>query len=89
MPVIAGAGSNATAHALQLTKDAEANAADAVLSVVPYYNKPQEGLYAHFSEIAASTSLPIILYDVPSRTARGLLLSDRISGFFLAMMHSV
>ncbi len=73
VPVIAGAGSNATTHAVELTKDAEANGADAVLSVVPYYNKPtQEGLYAHFSEIAASTGLPVILYDVPSRTARGL-----------------
>ncbi len=73
VPVIAGAGSNATAHAIELSKDAEANGADAILSVVPYYNKPtQEGLYAHYCEIAASTGLPIILYDVPSRTARGL-----------------
>jgi 4-hydroxy-tetrahydrodipicolinate synthase len=73
VPVIAGAGSNATTHAIALSKDAELNGADAVLSVVPYYNRPtQEGLYAHFREIAASTGLPIILYDVPSRTARGL-----------------
>jgi 4-hydroxy-tetrahydrodipicolinate synthase len=73
VPVIAGAGSNATDHAIALTKDAEANGADAVLSIVPYYNRPtQEGLYAHFCEIAAATGLPIILYDVPSRTARGL-----------------
>jgi 4-hydroxy-tetrahydrodipicolinate synthase len=67
VPVVAGAGSNATAHAIELSKDAERNGADAILSVVPYYNKPtQEGLYAHFSEIAASTALPLILYDVPS-----------------------
>jgi 4-hydroxy-tetrahydrodipicolinate synthase len=73
VPVIAGAGSNATDHAIALTKDAEAIGADAVLSVVPYYNKPtQAGLYAHFHEIVASTGLPVILYDVPSRTACGL-----------------
>jgi 4-hydroxy-tetrahydrodipicolinate synthase len=73
VPVIAGAGSNATRHAIELSKAAEANGADAILAVVPYYNKPtQEGLYAHFCEIAASTALPIILYDVPSRTACGL-----------------
>ena len=73
IPVIAGTGSNSTAHAIELTKDAEAAGADAVLSVVPYYNKPtQVGLNAHFSAIAQSTGLPIILYDVPSRTACGL-----------------
>jgi 4-hydroxy-tetrahydrodipicolinate synthase len=71
--VIAGAGSNSTAHAIELTRDAEAAGADAILSVVPYYNKPiQRGLYAHFHAIAQSTGLPIILYDVPSRTACGL-----------------
>jgi 4-hydroxy-tetrahydrodipicolinate synthase len=73
IPVIAGAGSNSTAHAIELTKDAEAAGADAILSVVPYYNKPtQNGLAAHFGAIAQSTGLPIILYDVPSRTACGL-----------------
>jgi 4-hydroxy-tetrahydrodipicolinate synthase len=73
VPVIAGAGSNSTAHAVELSKDAEDSGADAILSIVPYYNKPtQEGLYAHFCAIAAATELPIILYDVPSRTARGL-----------------
>jgi 4-hydroxy-tetrahydrodipicolinate synthase len=73
IPVIAGAGANATAHAVELTREAEAAGADAILSVVPYYNKPtQAGLYAHFSGIAAATGLPIILYDVPSRTACGL-----------------
>lgn len=75
IPVIAGAGCNSTAHAIELTKDAEAGGADAVLSVVPYYNKPvQNGLHAHFRAIAQSTGLPIILYDVPSRT--GCALAD-------------
>jgi 4-hydroxy-tetrahydrodipicolinate synthase len=73
VPVIAGAGCNATAHAIELTRDAELAGADAILSVVPYYNKPtQAGMYAHFCAVAQSTSLPIILYDVPSRTACGL-----------------
>jgi 4-hydroxy-tetrahydrodipicolinate synthase len=73
IPIIAGAGANATAHAIELTKDAEAAGADAILSVVPYYNKPtQSGIFAHFLKIAGSTGLPIILYDVPSRTACGL-----------------
>jgi 4-hydroxy-tetrahydrodipicolinate synthase len=73
VPIIAGAGSNSTQHAIELTKDAEASGADAIMSVVPYYNRPtQAGLYAHFSEIAASTGLPIILYDVPTRTACSL-----------------
>jgi len=73
VPVIAGAGSNSTAHAIELTRDAEAAGADAILSVVPYYNKPtQTGLYEHFRAIAQSSGLPIILYDVPSRTVCGL-----------------
>ena len=73
VPVIAGAGSNSTSHAIELTKEAESAGADAVLSVVPYYNKPtQIGLYEHFRAIAQSSGLPIILYDVPSRTVCGL-----------------
>jgi 4-hydroxy-tetrahydrodipicolinate synthase len=69
--VIAGTGSNSTSQAIELTSEAEAAGADAVLSVVPYYNKPmQSGILAHFQAIAASTALPIILHDVPSRTAR-------------------
>ena len=71
--VIAGAGSNSTARAIELSTMAEAEGADAVLSVVPYYNKPmQAGLLAHFQTIAASTTLPILLHDNPSRTAREL-----------------
>jgi 4-hydroxy-tetrahydrodipicolinate synthase len=69
--VIAGAGSNSTSQAIELTSEAEAAGADAVLSVVPYYNKPmQSGILAYFQAIAASTALPIILHDVPSRTGR-------------------
>jgi 4-hydroxy-tetrahydrodipicolinate synthase len=71
--VIAGAGSNSTSHAIELTRQAEFAGADAVLSVVPYYNKPmQNGIEAHFRAIAISTTLPIILHDVPGRTAREL-----------------
>lgn len=69
VPVIAGAGSNATAEAVELTRFAEKAGADAVLSVVPYYNKPtQEGMFQHFSAVAEATRLPIILYSVPGRT---------------------
>jgi 4-hydroxy-tetrahydrodipicolinate synthase len=71
--IIAGTGSNSTSQAIELTRRAEAAGADAVLSVVPYYNKPmQAGIYAHFRAIADSTSLPIILHDVPARTIREL-----------------
>jgi 4-hydroxy-tetrahydrodipicolinate synthase len=71
--VIAGAGSNSTSHAIELTRRAEALGANAVLSVVPYYNKPmQNGIEAHFRAIAGSTRLPIILHDIPSRTVREL-----------------
>ncbi|KKB10258.1 4-hydroxy-tetrahydrodipicolinate synthase [Devosia chinhatensis] len=69
VPVIAGAGSNATAEAVSLAQHAEKSGADAVLSVVPYYNKPnQEGLFQHFSAVARSVGIPIILYSVPGRT---------------------
>jgi 4-hydroxy-tetrahydrodipicolinate synthase len=68
--VIAGTGSNSTAEAVEATREAEKVGVDACLLVVPYYNKPtQEGLYQHFATIAGSTSLPCILYNVPSRTA--------------------
>jgi 4-hydroxy-tetrahydrodipicolinate synthase len=71
--VIAGAGSNSTSQAIELTRRAEAAGADAVLSVVPYYNKPmQAGIAAHFRAIADRTRLPIILHDIPARTIREL-----------------
>lgn len=74
VPVIAGAGGNATTEALALTKASEDAGADALLHVTPYYNRPsQEGLFRHFEAIAKSTKLPIILYNVPSRTACDLL----------------
>jgi 4-hydroxy-tetrahydrodipicolinate synthase len=71
--VIAGAGSNSTSQAIELAWRAEAAGADAVLSVVPYYNKPmQAGIDAHFRAIAEQTGLPIIVHDIPSRTIREL-----------------
>jgi 4-hydroxy-tetrahydrodipicolinate synthase len=69
VPVIAGAGSNSTDEAVSLTRFAEEIGADAVLTVVPYYNKPtQEGMFQHFSAVAKATSLPVLLYSVPGRT---------------------
>ncbi|MEA3003354.1 MAG: 4-hydroxy-tetrahydrodipicolinate synthase [Sphingomonadales bacterium] len=69
VPVIAGCGSNDTAQAIALTHSAREAGADAVLHVPPYYNRPnQEGIYAHFAAIAAAVDIPIVLYNVPSRT---------------------
>lgn len=74
IPVIAGTGSNNTAHACMMSKRAEEVGADACLLVSPYYNKAtQDGLIAHFTTIARSTSLPCILYNVPSRTGTNIL----------------
>ncbi len=74
MPVIAGTGSNATADAVERTRAACELGVDGVLVVTPYYNKPpQEGLYRHFSVVADAASVPMILYNVPSRTACDLL----------------
>src|SRR5258708_10852589 len=74
VPVVAGAGGNATTEALMLTRASEEAGADALLHVTPYYNKPsQEGLFRHFEAIAKATKLPIILYNVPTRTACDLL----------------
>lgn len=71
--IIAGTVANATGHAIDLARRAEAAGADAILAVVPYYNKPmQAGMLAHFRAISASTGLPIILHDVPPRTLRPL-----------------
>ncbi|MDA1058921.1 MAG: 4-hydroxy-tetrahydrodipicolinate synthase [Proteobacteria bacterium] len=69
VPVIAGTGSNATAEAIEYTQHAQKAGADAALIVAPYYNKPtQDGLFAHFKAIHDATDIPIILYNVPSRT---------------------
>ena len=74
VPVIAGAGGNATSEALTLTKASEDAGADGLLHVTPYYNRPnQEGLYQHFAAVARSTKLPVVLYNVPTRTASDLL----------------
>jgi 4-hydroxy-tetrahydrodipicolinate synthase len=74
VPVVAGTGSNNTAEALELTKHAQAAGADYALLITPYYNKPtQEGLYQHFKTIADRTSIPIVVYNVPSRTSVNLL----------------
>jgi len=71
--IIAGTGSNNTAHSIHLTQEAEKLGVDGVLLVVPYYNKPsQEGMFRHFEAIANSTQLPILLYNVPSRTIASL-----------------
>jgi 4-hydroxy-tetrahydrodipicolinate synthase len=69
VPVMVGAGSNATAEAIALTQEAEAMGADAVLHVTPYYNKPtQAGLFAHFKAIHDASGLPIFLYNIPGRS---------------------
>jgi 4-hydroxy-tetrahydrodipicolinate synthase len=69
VPVIAGAGSNATQEAIELTRHAKSVGADAALSVAPYYNKPtQEGIYRHFAAIAEAVDLPIVLYNIPGRS---------------------
>lgn len=74
MPVIAGAGANATSEAIELAQAAADAGADATLQVTPYYNKPmQEGLYRHFVAVAEAVSLPHILYNVPGRTGVDLL----------------
>ncbi len=70
VPVIAGTGSNSTAEAIYQTKEAAASGADACLLVTPYYNRPsQEGLYQHYKAISEATDAPLVLYNVPPRTA--------------------
>jgi len=69
IPVIAGAGSNSTAEAVELVKHAEEAGADGALVVAPYYNKPsQEGLYQHFKAVAEAADIPIVVYNIPGRS---------------------
>ncbi|HVC08495.1 MAG TPA: 4-hydroxy-tetrahydrodipicolinate synthase [Elusimicrobiota bacterium] len=73
LPVVAGISANATAKASSLAREAQALGADALLVVCPYYNKPtQEGLYRHFSAVAKAAGIPLILYNIPGRTAVNL-----------------
>ena len=73
VPVIAGTGSNSTEEAISLTKFAKKAGADGALMVTPYYNRPtQEGLYRHYEKIARKVNIPIVLYNVPSRTGVAL-----------------
>ena len=74
IPVIAGTGSNNTAHAVMMSEEAEKLGADGLLLVTPYYNKAtQDGLYQHYRTIASATKLPCIIYNVPSRTGTNIL----------------
>ena len=74
MPIIAGSGTNSTAKSIEFSRQLAAAGADGLLTVVPYYNRPtQEGLFRHFSAIADSVNVPVILYNVPGRTACDLL----------------
>lgn len=73
VPILCGAGSNATKEAVSLSKHAESVGASAILSVAPYYNKPtQEGFFQHYKAIAESVSLPVIVYNVPGRTGSNI-----------------
>jgi 4-hydroxy-tetrahydrodipicolinate synthase len=72
-PVVANTGDNETSFSVEMTKQAEKVGVDAILLVVPYYNKPsQEGLFQHFKTIAEATALPCVLYNVPARTSRNM-----------------
>jgi 4-hydroxy-tetrahydrodipicolinate synthase len=74
VPVIAGTGANATDETIMITKQAKKSGADAALLVSPYYNKPtQEGLYRHYKAVAEAVDIPIVLYNVPGRTAVNIL----------------
>jgi len=74
VPVIAGTGSNSTAEAVRLTRAAEEAGAAGALLISPYYNKPtQDGIYEHYAAVAAATALPIVVYNIPSRTSSNIL----------------
>ena len=85
--VIAGTGTNDTAHSIRLTREAEKVGCRAALVVTPYYNRPpQAGLVAHFQAVANSTGLPLVLYDIPSRTGRKI---DHATLLALAAVHNI
>lgn len=87
VPVIAGTGTNSTAHSVQLTEQAEALGVDGIMLVTPYYNKPdQKGLYAHFSHIAGETKLPILLYNIPGRSVVNMTAETTIA---LSKIHNI
>lgn len=74
LPVIAGTGSNSTAEAIRLTKEAERAGADGALLISPYYNRPpQEGIFRHYEAVAAATKLPVLVYNIPGRTSSNVL----------------
>ncbi len=74
LPLVVGIGGNSTAGVIRMIEDCELDGVDAILSVVPYYNRPsQRGIYAHYAAIASATDVPIILYNVPSRTGVNML----------------
>ena len=74
VPVIAGTGANSTDETIMITREAKKSGADGALVVAPYYNKPtQEGLYRHYKAVAAAVKIPIVLYNVPGRTAVNIL----------------
>jgi len=82
IPVIAGTGTNDTAHSVHLTREAEALGAAGVLAVCPYYNRPsQAGIAAHIKAMAAATALPVMVYDIPVRTGRKITTSPLLELF--------
>jgi 4-hydroxy-tetrahydrodipicolinate synthase len=79
VPVIAGSGTNDTAHSVELTRAATEAGAAGILAVTPYYNRPsQSGIAAHFAAVAAATSLPLLVYDIPVRTGRKVALDTML-----------
>ena len=86
--IILGAGSNSTESAIEYSKFAQKEEVDAILSVVPYYNKPnQRGIIEHFSAIAKSTTLPIILYNIPSRT--GVMMEPKTVAYLASTFDNI
>ena len=74
MKVLAGTGSNSTSEAIELTRYAKEAGADGALLISPYYNKPtQEGIIAHYAEVARQTAFPLVVYNIPGRTASNVL----------------